>query len=120
MMFRILIFYKTDEALDRYLSLFRIGACDLDAYLMKKTRNDRLYTTGHIEILCKRGLNESYRGYRAHFVAVQEELTWTDNWDTLQYQVIDATTLSPIPTHIFDGISQEEINERYKENHPET
>lgn len=119
MMFRILIFYKTDEALDRYLSRFRIGACDLDAYLMKKTKNDRLYTTGHMEILCKRGLNESHRGYRAHFVAVQEELTWVDNWDLLEQHVIRPTMLTPIPTHIFDGISQEEINERYKEDHPE-
>ena len=76
MSFRILVFYQTDEALDRYLSQFKIGACDLDAYLLKKTKDDRLYAAFHIEILCKRGLNESHRGYRAHFVAVQEELTW--------------------------------------------
>ena len=105
MIFKILVFYQTDEALDRYLSQFKIGACDLEAYLMKKTRNDRLYTTGHMEILCKRGSNESYKGYRAHFVAVQEELTWADNWDVLQQQVIRPFMLTPIPIHIFDGIT---------------
>lgn len=120
MSFRILVFYKTDEALDRYLSQFKIGACDLDAYLLKKTKDDRLYAGFHIEILCKRGLNESHRGYRAHFVAVQEELTWGDNWDFLEQHVIRPTMLTPIPTHIFDGISQEEINEHYKEDHPES
>ena len=105
MMFKILVFYQTDEALDRYLSQFKIGACDLEAYLMKKTRNDRLYTTGHTEILCKRGINEASRGYKAHFVAVQEELTWVDNWDVLEQQVCRIGMLTPIPPHIFDGIT---------------
>ena len=106
MEFRILIFYKTDEALDEYLRCFHIGACDLDVYLLKRTKNDRLYvnTGGKIQILCKRGLHEGHRGYRCHFAAVQEELTWCDNWDILRDAVIQPFLMSPIPIHIFDGI----------------
>lgn len=116
MMFRILIFYKTDEALEEYLKRFKLGACDLEAYLMKKTKNDRLYTTGHVEIICKKGLTEQSRGYRAHFIAIQEELTWGKNWDAiLKNQVLHSSMLSPIPLHIFDGIPQEENNECNKE-----
>lgn len=116
MMFRILIFYKTDEALDEYLKRFKLGVCDLEAYLMKKTKDDRLYTTGHMEILCKRGFSDRCRGYRCHFAAIQEDLTWCDNWDELRDTIIQPTLLSPIPVHIFDGISKEDIDERYKEN----
>lgn len=101
-MFRILIFYKTDDALDEYLHRFRFAHPDC---LTRKSKNDRLYLCDGVQIVCVKGLGVNFKGMRADFIAVQEELSWRDTWEQIRDCILDQMVCSPIPIHIFDGIS---------------
>lgn len=57
----------------------------------------------HVRIRCVRGLSHYARGYRAHIVAVQEDLTWREDWNEIRDCVLRPTLFSPIDIQIFDG-----------------
>lgn len=107
--FKILVFYKTEEALDQYLSHFRI----LNYIPQKYSRiNERMYENEYYQIQCIRGIPERARGCRADIIAVQEDLTWTDHWDDICHGILGRMLTSPIDIQIFDGIDKEDIINR--------
>lgn len=98
--FQILIYYYDDTSLQQYLKWFRYID---ETAKVTKCRNEWLYESEHFIIRCIRGVNESSRGLRAHFVAVQEELTWRENWNEIKNCILSPMLLSPIDIQIFDS-----------------
>ena len=80
--FKILVFYKTDDALEQYINRFRSVSQES---LVTSSKNERLYLFDGVQVACIRGLNENMRGRWADFVAVQEDLTWGDTWEEMSY-----------------------------------
>lgn len=107
-MFQILIFYRDDEALDNYLRHFRFlnfhngGDWHVEKRILHYGRE---YRGSFFNVVCCRGLSDHARGRKAHFVAVQEELTWKEDWPELRDCVVRPMVASPIPIHVFDSIS---------------
>lgn len=107
-MFRILIFYKDDAALDNYLNLFRFlnsGSGHMEKRIMY---NRREYIGSFFHVVCCRGLSENARGYKAHFIAIQEDLTWKENWPGIRDYILRPMIASPIPIHVFSSMSYDE------------
>lgn len=102
--FNILVFYKTDDALEQYINRFRFVSQES---LVTSSKNERLYLFDGVQVTCIRGLNENMRGRWADFVAVQEDLTWGDSWEQIRDSIIYPVVCSPIPIQIFDGISED-------------
>lgn len=98
-MFKILILYKDEIALEKYLKRFY----DIPEKPLKKLRHERIYANDYMTILCIRGLHENVKGHKAHFVAVQEDLTWIDKWHEIRRCVLAPMIISPIPLQVFDG-----------------
>lgn len=109
-MFRILVFYRDEEALRRYFSKFSFVS---DQNIENNISDDhRKYHGSFFEITCVKGLRESFQGLRADLIAVQEELTWQDHWPELRDSILKPMVCTPIPIQIFDGISYEEAVKR--------
>lgn len=102
--FKILVFYKTDDALEQYINRFRSVSQE---GLVTSSKNERLYLFDGVQVTCIRGLNENMRGRWADFVAVQEDLTWGDAWEEIRDSILYPMLCSPIPIQIFDGISED-------------
>lgn len=49
------------------------------------------------------------RGYKAHIIGVQEDLTWKENWPELRDCILRPMLMSPIDIQIFDGVSRAEV-----------
>ena len=101
-MFHILIFFRDLKSLEDYLNRFII----FHSPSMKcrhKFTNGIEYECDGVYIRCIRGIHENARGHKASFIAVQEELTWTERWELLRDCILSPMLLSPIPIHIFDG-----------------
>ena len=64
--FKILVFYKTDDALEQYINRFRFVSQES---LVTSSKNERLYLFDGVQVTCIRGLNENMRGRWADFVA---------------------------------------------------
>ena len=45
----------------------------------------------------------SMYGIRTHILAIQEELTWIEDYDKICKTIFMPFILSPIPTQVFDG-----------------
>lgn len=101
---KVILFYKDVSAVFNYLSRF----CGWNPNETIKTANEWRYESDGFSILCRKGLNESARGYKAHIIGVQEELTWGDKWPELRDCVLRPALISPIDIQIFDGVSKEE------------
>lgn len=101
--FKILVFYKTDDALEQYINRFRFVSQE---NLITSSKNERLYLVDGVQVLCVRGLGENAQGRKADFVAVQEELTWGTAWEEIRDSILYPMLCSPIPIQIFDGISE--------------
>ena len=108
-MFRILIYYKDEVALNNYLDKY--GCLTSKQFLKKRSCNERLYESDGVILRCIKGISEGSRGCKAHLVAVQEELTWGVNWDEILGCIIKPQIISPIPVQIFDGICPEDYSE---------
>lgn len=104
----IIIYYYSDGALDEYLSRFGYGRLERDCIRIRKTKTTRSYIGEHFVIDCIKGLPFNARGYRAHMIAVQEDLTWRKEWPEFRNCVAMPQLRSPIPIQIFDGESYEE------------
>ena len=101
--FKILVFFKDEEALDQYIKLYYGVAAE--QFLKRQSKNERLYDNGCTELLCvNRGVSDNARGRKAHIIAVQEELTWQENWHDIRKCVLEPCLMSPIPVQIFDGV----------------
>lgn len=103
--FKILVFYKTDDALEQYINRFRAMS---QSCMQRKAMNEQFYDCGEVHIQCVRGVSERCKGYKADFIAVQEELTWRNDWEDIRDCILyPALAGSPIPIQIFDGISED-------------
>lgn len=100
--FKILVFFKDEDALKQYIE--RFPNLVEEQFLKMRTRNERLYDNGHIELRCIKGLSENFHGCRAHVAAVQEDLTWRDNWHEIRKCILEPMLISPIPVQVFDGV----------------
>lgn len=104
MNFEILLFYKDESAVTKYLSAFRF----LDLKPIRCSYNEMVFGNQNMRIRCIRGLSQNIRGYKAHIIGIQEELTWRENWPEIRDCVLRPTLMSPIDIQIFDGVSKEE------------
>ena len=102
--FKILVFYRTDDALEQYINRFRFVSQES---LVTSSKNERLYLFDGVQVTCIRGLNENMRGRRADFVAVQEDLTRGDAWEEIRDFILYPMLCNPFPIQIFDGISED-------------
>ena len=50
------------------------------------------------------GASENARGYKAHIIAVQEDLTWRNDWNEIEDCVLKHILVSPIHVQVFDGV----------------
>lgn len=96
------MFFKDEEALDQYIKLY-YGVAE-EQFLKIRSKRERIYDNGHTELRCVKGLSENARGYKVHILAVQEDLTWRDNWHDIRQQVLEPCIMSPIPVQVFDGV----------------
>lgn len=104
----IIIYYYNDGALDEYLRRFGYGSLERNCTRIQKTKTTRRYIGEHFVIDCIKWLPFNARGYRAHMIAVQEDLTWRKEWPEFRDCVVKPQLISPIPILIFDGESYEE------------
>lgn len=102
------MFYKAEEALERYLSCFYISKPEK----IRKTKNGLDFETEHMSFHCTKFLNENVRGYKEHLIAVQEDLTWQKEWPQIRDNILAPMLMSPIDIQIFDGITPEEAEYR--------
>ena len=103
MKFRILILYKSEEALHKYLKRFNSILTEPDLTI-KKCSHSEVYSTSYTEIICLKRTNlMSMYGIRTHILAIQEELTWIEDYDKICKTIFMPFILSPIPTQVFDG-----------------
>lgn len=105
-MFRILIFYKSDEAAERYLNSFRymprVEYCT-------RSHDSTVWRGDGVEIVAlKRSVSERARGMVAHIIAVQEELTWCEDWEKIRDCILRPMLATPIDIQIFDGDIRDE------------
>lgn len=100
--FKILVFFKDEEALDQYIKLY-YGIAE-EQFLKMRSQRERIYDNGHTELRCVRGLSENARSNKAHIIAVQEDLTWRDNWHEIRRCILEPCRMSPIPVQVFDGV----------------
>ena len=100
--FRILVFFKDEEALDQYIKLYR-GVAE-EQFLKIRSNRERIYDNGYTELRCIKGLFENVRGRKAHIIAIQEDLTWRDDWHEIKRYALDSCCMSPIPVQVFDGV----------------
>lgn len=104
MKFRIIIYYNNKQSLKSYLDKFQVN-CDCLAHCAS---NFQVISNDYIEIVCVKGLREhQFRGAKAHFIAVQEDLTWREDWEQIRDLFLSSNRMSPIPIHIFDGQDQQ-------------
>ena len=106
--FTIHIFYKTDEALENFVGRLLLFNMYGNLQKLRANKNNRLYETDHVIIHCTRGISPSARGYKAHLIAVQEELTWQEQWPEIRDCVLKPMIMSPFDIQIFDGITYED------------
>ena len=89
--------------MERYIDYFlpSIGRKNI----VFKCGRERVYEAEHIIIHCIRRnhLGSDLRGRRSHIVAVQEELTWIEDWHDIKTTFIAPLINSPIDIQIFDG-----------------
>lgn len=107
-MFKILIFYKDESALERYIKSFYDVS---EKHLQKKTKYERIYDNGYMLVRCVKGFHENYKACRSHLIAVQEELTWVNKWHDIRRCILTPMLMSPIPIQVFDGICIESYNQ---------
>ena len=110
----ILIFYKNENALEHYIDRLNIVDPRTPAYRYTDRRGYRDYNT---IITCLRGLPREYaRVYRAHIIAVEQELTWEQQWERLRDVILDPIRCTPLPIQIFDSVTYDEAeaNEQQK------
>lgn len=100
------MFYKTEEALKRYLSRFYIQEENNNP--IRKTKNELIFETDHIIFHCMKGLGVNARGRKAHLISVQEDLTWQDKWPEIRDCILNPVRMSPIDIQVFDGITSED------------
>lgn len=92
LMFKILIFYKSISAVKNYLEMFR----NMPLMVFEETRNGFTFNGEKVNI-------KGVRGYRAHIIAVQEELTWAEDWNEVRDRIVYPMLQTPIDIQIFDG-----------------
>lgn len=97
--FHIIVFYQSDEALNKYVSQF--GLLPEGGNSSHNLRFGRFYDYGGFQIVCVKDLSLNASGLRANFVAVQKELTNSENWDAYKNEYIIPILYSPIPIQIF-------------------
>ena len=101
----VILFYKDEDALADYLRKFynvRLGT------IIKQKSRWTFYDDG-FSIHCIKGLSENMRGYKAHIIGVQEDLTWKENWPELRDCILRPMLMSPENIQIFDGVSRAEV-----------
>lgn len=108
MIFDILIFYHSEDALDAYLQQFT----RYNKPAITQTLNRRIYIVPGCRIECIKNPSDYTIRRRVHFIAVQEELTWDENWPVIKNEVLKPLLLTPIPIQVFDGISRENNSEQ--------
>lgn len=101
LMFKILIFYKSISAVKNYLEMFR----NMPLMVFEETRNSFTFNGEKVNIKGVRcaKISDQYRGYRAHIIAVQEELTWAEDWNEVRDRIVYPMLQTPIDIQIFDG-----------------
>ena len=79
-------------------------------------RRDReIYEMDDAHFECFKHLNESnIRGRRAHIVAVEEEMTWDENWNKMKDE-LKYICMSPIDIQIFDSVNMQDVISRERE-----
>lgn len=102
-MFKFLIIYKSVDALNRYMRRFRFNGTEKLNGMQTKDELICIVGNDAMEIRCIPYMNYDLRGRRAHFIAVQEELTWRDDWEQIRDNILRPILLSPIDIQIFDG-----------------
>lgn len=102
-MFKFLIIYKSVDALNRYMRQFRFDGTEKINGM--QTANEMICIVGNdaMEIRCIPYMNAGLRGRKAHLIAIQEELTWRDDWEEIRDNILRPILLSPIDIQIFDG-----------------
>lgn len=105
-MFQILVYYRDEDTMQQYIRPFLYT----DRIVrIRRDGNITVYEGLHTLITCVRGLREiSARGRKAHIIAVQEELTWSESWPETRDCIIRPAIISPIDVQVFDGITREE------------
>ena len=105
--FKILVFYSDAEALKEYLQKFYELRSELYPAVVKKMQREVSIETECFYIRCIKchNFSDSFRGFKAHLIAIQEELTWYENWHQIKNCIIEPMRMSPIDIQIFDGIS---------------
>lgn len=100
-MFKILIFYKSISAVKNYLKMFR----NMPLMIFEETRNGFTFNGEKVSIKGVRcaKISDQHRGHRAHIIAVQEELTWAEDWNKVRDCIIYPMLQTPIDIQIFDG-----------------
>ena len=74
-----------------------------------------IYEMNDARFECFKNMNESnIRGRRAHIVAVEEELTWDENWDKIKDQ-LKCTCMSPLDIQVFDSVSLQDVINKERE-----
>ena len=97
----ILIFYNNEDALERYLDQLHMTKPQSPVWKRANVREYRDYNT---LITCYRGLPMDFaRAYKAHIVAVEEELTWGDDWEWIRDAILNPIRMTPLPIQIFDS-----------------
>ena len=78
-MFKILIFYKSISAVKNYLKMFR----NMPLMIFEETRNGFTFNGEKVSVKGVRcaKISDQHRGHWAHIIAVQEELTWAEDWN---------------------------------------
>ena len=101
------MFYSDAEALKEYLQKFYELRSELYPAVVKKTQREVSIETECFYIRCIKchNFSDSFRGFKAHLIAIQEELTWDENWHQIKNCIIEPMRMSPIDIQIFDGIS---------------
>ena len=105
--FKVLVFYKTDDALEQYIKRFRFVSPES---LLYSRNNERLYLGDGVQVLCIRGLGENTHGRRADFVAVQEELTWGDAWIEIRDDILYPCYAVQSPFRFLMGFPIQQVN----------
>lgn len=106
-MFKILVYYIDEDAMHKYIESFLSAE---SVVRIERKCNITTFEGPHVEITCIHcpRISVSEHGRRAHITAVQEELTWSDDWPKIRDYIIRPMVLTQIDIQVFDGITREE------------
>jgi len=95
-----LILYKDDKCLDEFLKE-HIKLSDEDH--KQKEQGEQIYETEYCQIICVKGIDIQIRyilGKSVDYIAIQEELTWREDWKDIKFQLNSIKRNQILPTGI--------------------